>query len=320
MAPKSKQHWENAFSVLDPQINAAGVHTWPFDPSFAVDVRFFVFDRHHNIRQNRHDYFEIFYVAHGETVCRVQNRTFPLRAGDLAVVSSTQYHTMDPPASCAKHTAVRAAALYFLPELIRASEKNGDDVEYLMPFLVQDANFTHVIKARTGLPAEIFDLMKRINRELPADSQRARLAVKTYLKMVLMLLVNHYAAHRGTVEVFDRKQRAIEQLRPLFEYLTAHYDEPLTVQRAAETVGRSKSDFMRFFKQVTGQSFVNYVNHFRIAKAQELLMSGNRTIAEVSQAVGFCDQSYFGSVFRKFVKMTPRHYQQQCAASSEKNN
>lgn len=308
MAPNNKIHWENAFSVLDPQINAEGVHVWPFDSSFAVDVRFFLFDKRHNIRMNRHDYFEIFYVHSGETICRIQNRSFPISAGDLVVISSTQYHTMYPPIERDARTTVKAAALYFLPELIRAVETNGDDAEYLMPFLVQDAGFSHIIKAETGIPNQVFDLIKRINTELPTASTRARLAVKTYLKMVLILLVNHYAEYQGTGEIFNRKQRAIEHLRPIFEFLEDHYGEPITVRTAAATVGRSKSDFMRFFKQVTGQSFVAYLNHFRIAKAQELLANTDKSISEVSQEVGFCDQSYFGLMFRKLTHMTPLHY------------
>ena len=308
MALHNKVHWENAFSVLDPQINAEGVHVWPFDPSLPVDVRFFVFDKRHNIRMNRHDYFEIFYIHSGETSCRVQSRSFPIGAGDLVVISSTQYHTMYPPVEREARTAVKAAVLYFLPELIRGAETSGDDAEYLMPFLVQDAGFPHIIKAETGIPNQVFDFIKRINAELPAEDARARLTIKTYLKMVLILLVNHYAEYQGTVEIFNRKQRAIEHLRPLFDFLEEHYGEAITVQTAAAIVGRSKSDFMRFFKQVTGQSFVAYLNHFRIAKAQELLAKTDKSISEVSQDVGFCDQSYFGLMFRKLMHTTPLHY------------
>lgn len=322
MVKRTKLRWENAFSVIDPQINAEGIHLWPFDPSFAVDVRFYAYDKRHSIRMNRHDYFEVFYVHSGEMVCRIQDRKFHAGAGDLVVISSTQYHTMHPPLKPSRaRQPLRAAALYFLPDLIRAApgETNGEAAEYLLPFLVQGADFPHVIKSQTGIPQQVFDLTKRIAGELPASSDRARLAVKTYLKMILILLVNHYAAYRGTVEIFDRKRRAIERLRPLFEFLEARYDGPLTVQEAAAVVGRSKSDFMRLFKQVTGQSFINYVNHLRVAKAQELLSSSDLTISEVSQAVGFCDQSYFGSVFRKLVHMTPRqfkHHSQRAAGGS----
>jgi AraC-like DNA-binding protein len=71
---------------------------------------------------------------------------------------------------------------------------------------------------------------------------------------------------------------------------------------------------MRFFKQVTGQSFINYLTHFRVAKAEELLAHTDCAIAEVSQAVGFCDQSYFSLVFRKLTQMTPLQYKKRFGA------
>ena len=137
---------------------------------------------------------------------------------------------------------------------------------------------------------------------------RARLSIKTYLMMILVKLLNHYTVYRGNGEVFDVQQRRLERLRPLFNFLDQHFSEPIALGEAAAIVNMSQSHFLHFFKRVTGQSFVNYLNQFRVARAQALLASSEKTIAEVSQEVGFCDQSYFGQVFRKFLPMTPREY------------
>jgi AraC family transcriptional regulator, transcriptional activator of pobA len=310
-----KINWENAYSLIDPQINAEGLHVWPFDPAFPLDVRFYVWDKRHHIRMNRHDYFELFYLQSGELTCRIQDREFSMHKGDLAVISSMQYHTMLWPTTSKSSSQIKVATLYFMPDLIRATDATGEDVEYLMPFLLQDANFAHVVKSDTGLPAQVFDLINRMQTDLPAQSTRARLTVKTYLKMILVYLVNYYADQQGTVETFNRKQRALDQLRPLFNFLEANFGEQILVTNAAEMVNMSPSHFMRFFKQVTGQSFISYLNHFRIAKAELLLATTDLSVSEVSQAVGFCDQSYFGLVFRRFAKMTPAQYKKIYASS-----
>jgi two-component system response regulator YesN len=59
---------------------------------------------------------------------------------------------------------------------------------------------------------------------------------------------------------------------------------------------------------MTGQPLIAHVNRLRVAKAQQLLARTDKTIAMVSQEVGFCDQSYFGLIFRRLVGMTPREY------------
>jgi len=102
--------------------------------------------------------------------------------------------------SCGSAPA-KAAILAFLPELIRGTESIGDDIRYLMPFLAQDEQFPHVIPAQTGIPRQVFDLLSRASAELPAAIHRGCLSVKIYLKMILVLLVNHYAGFRGSEEV-----------------------------------------------------------------------------------------------------------------------
>ncbi len=300
--------WEDAYSAVAPQINAEGLLVWPLDPSFPVNVRFYNYDGRRDFRMCRHDYFEVFYAYSGEIVFQLHDRLFPIKQGDLIIINSTQYHTVHPPPNQATCPTLNAGLLYFMPEVIRAAEGRGEDMEYLMPFLKQDADFPHVITSQTGIPAQIFDLMEQISFELSSASNRARLSVKTYLKMILIKLVNHYAAYQGTDDIFDRKHGSIERLRPLFNYLDEHYSEPIPLEEAAALVAMSKSHFLHFFKQVTGLSFVNYLNQFRVARAQALLASTDKSIAEVSQEVGFCDQSYFGQVFRKLLGMTPREY------------
>jgi AraC-like DNA-binding protein len=60
---------------------------------------------------------------------------------------------------------------------------------------------------------------------------------------------------------------------------------------------------------VTGQPFIAHLNQFRIAKAQFLLAATDRSIADIGHEVGFCNQSYFGLVFRRVTHLSPREYQ-----------
>jgi AraC-like DNA-binding protein len=144
--------------------------------------------------------------------------------------------------------------------------------------------------------------------ELPAKSPRARLALRTYLKMLLMLLVNQFSSYAGTVETFQRQQRALDRLRSLFSYLGENCGNEIQVREAARICGMSESHFMSFFKQVTGLSFMRYLNQYRIERSQALLVNSDESMSSISQEMGFCDQSYFGAVFRRLVGMTPAAY------------
>ena len=70
---------------------------------------------------------------------------------------------------------------------------------------------------------------------------------------------------------------------------------------------------------MTGLSFVTYINHYRIERAQALLTKTDQSIADISQQVGYCDQSYFGVIFRRTVGMTPVTYRRRIWASNDSN-
>jgi len=298
-----KTSYRDHFDLVEPQINAEGVHTWSFDAPCPVDVLFLTVDDRHRVRMNRHGYFEVLYLCSGSANCHIQDRLLPFNEGDLAIIGSTLYHRIE----CQSSSPVTIAALFFEPDLIRC-DGASDSAEYLTPFLLQDQDFPHVIPGETGVPRQVLDLMLRIRPEIPAASARGRLAVKTYLKMLLMLLVNQYAPYAGTVETYKRQQQNLERLRPLFRHLGENCGDSIQVREAARICGISESHFMSLFKRVTGLSFVTYFNHFRIERAQALLAKTDESMASISQQVGFCDQSYFGTVFRRIVGMTPATY------------
>ncbi len=297
---------EDHFHTVDPHVNAKGIHVWPFDPSFPVDVRYLTNGRTPNVRMNRHDYFEVLYLMSGTAKLRVQDRFLDFHPGDLSIVGSTLYHRLEP----SENVRFRVAALFFLPEVIMG-DGGPDSIEYLTPFLLQDAQFPHIIPAQTGIPSKIAELMLSIHNELPSNAPLARLAAKTYLKTILLLLAQRHSSYPGTVRIFERQQRALAHLQPLFCYVESHYADQIRVGNAAKICRMSVSHFMDFFKKSTGQSFIYYLNSYRVERAQELLANTDFALAEIGQMVGFCDQSYFGMVFRRLIGMTPSGYRKQ---------
>jgi AraC-like DNA-binding protein/mannose-6-phosphate isomerase-like protein (cupin superfamily) len=297
-----KRSCRDHFELVEPGINAEGIHSWPFDPSCPVDVLFLTVNDN-RVRMNRHSYFEVLYLCSGSANCHIQDRFLSFNEGDLAIIGSTLYHRIE----CQSSSPLTIAAMFFDPDIIRC-DGASDSTEYLTPFLLQDSDFPHIVPAETGVPRQVLDMMLRIRAEQPAASPRSRLALKTYLKMLLMSLVNQYAPYAGTVETFQRQQQALDRLHPIFQYLGENCGECIQVGQAARICGMSESHFMSVFKRVTGLSFVTYINHYRIDRAQALLAGTDQRIADISQQVGFCDQSYFGMVFRRIVGMTPVTY------------
>lgn len=297
--------WESALRVIEPQITTSGLHVWPFEPSFPVDVRFFLLNRKHDIPMHRPDHLEVIYIESGEVVYQSQRRECLLRKGDIVVASDKAFHRVR---KGPESDTQRGAVLLFLPGLLCAADSSGEGVKYLVPFTLSEWESPKVVHGMTKLSVQIFDLMQRIAEDLPRASDWSRLAIKTYLKMILILLADHFLNERATLPLSLTLKECSRRLDPVFELVENSYFSPLSVQDAADVAGLSRWHFMRLFKRIVRQTFANYLQEFRISKAQEMLVSTEKSIVDVSLETGFCDQSYFGMVFRKFTHMTPLTY------------
>lgn len=297
--------WQSVDSFVDRQITAEKFHVWPFAHPYPIDVRFLILDRRHDVPMHRPDHLEVVLFESGELGYEVEDRTCTVHKNDIIVVGDRIRHRCLPLEQTQR--AARSVVLSFLPNLIHSGVPLSDDLQYFLPFTLP-ASFMNVIPAGTGMAREIFDFIERIRTELPGDSERSRLAIKTYLKVILLALVNYYAELGATRETLYEQQNTVKRIAPVLEHIRQHYNEPIRVNDAARLCAMSDCCFMQSFKNITGQSFVAYLNHFRVARAQDLLETTDRAISDISLETGFCSQSYFGVIFRRIAGTTPLQY------------
>lgn len=91
-------------------------------------------------------------------------------------------------------------------------------------------------------------------------------------------------------------------------FLREHYAEPITLAELAKASGLSEKYFGEYFKNVTGQPPVRYLNEYRVERAAEQLVSEDKTVTEIALGCGFNDLSYFIKSFRKQYGASPSSY------------
>ncbi|MDD4593040.1 MAG: ATP-binding protein [Parabacteroides sp.] len=77
----------------------------------------------------------------------------------------------------------------------------------------------------------------------------------------------------------------------------------------ADKMAMSISQLSRKINGITGYSTISYVLQLKLNKARRMLSDDNIPVAEVSDACGFYDASYFSRVFKKEFGVSPSHYQ-----------
>jgi len=94
-------------------------------------------------------------------------------------------------------------------------------------------------------------------------------------------------------------------------FMEQHVREALTRDSVARAVGLSPSHFSRLIREKKGRTFTDLLNQYRIERACKLLVRSTHTLAEIASETGFCDQSYFSKVFRRYKGLTPAGFREQ---------
>lgn len=117
----------------------------------------------------------------------------------------------------------------------------------------------------------------------------------------------------------DAGQPTLACLRRVFDYLHNHYAEGIRVhtlaERAAVSVKQLEQHFRRLYQLTPQQMLVK----LRIESAMRLLR-GSDSVAAISHACGFADQSAFARQFKATVGMTPRDYRNAVTAGGGVDN
>lgn len=90
-------------------------------------------------------------------------------------------------------------------------------------------------------------------------------------------------------------------------YLRENLGEKMTVEKIADRFFVSPSRIKKLFLKYSGLGVISYFNNMKILEAQILLREGS-SASEVAERLGFSNQFYFSSVFKKITGMTPSEY------------
>ncbi|RED54411.1 AraC family transcriptional regulator [Cohnella lupini] len=93
------------------------------------------------------------------------------------------------------------------------------------------------------------------------------------------------------------------------EYIHKNYqDLSLSLPSIAAMMKISSRNLSKIYKQATNLSIPDLINGVRLTKAAELLIEEDLSVYEVVQKVGFTNETYFFSLFKKKYKVTPKEY------------
>ncbi|WP_408007656.1 helix-turn-helix domain-containing protein [Pseudalkalibacillus sp. A8] len=99
---------------------------------------------------------------------------------------------------------------------------------------------------------------------------------------------------------------AKEQIvRRMQEYILYNFRRNITIDELASIVDVTPNYVTILFKEVIGVTPIQYLHQIRINTAWDLMTDTDMTIREVAEYLGYCDQSYFNRMFKKWMGTAP---------------
>jgi AraC-like DNA-binding protein/mannose-6-phosphate isomerase-like protein (cupin superfamily) len=98
------------------------------------------------------------------------------------------------------------------------------------------------------------------------------------------------------------------RIRTAIDFINAHYQENISLQKISEECNFSPNAFCRWFKQNMGYTFVDYVNKVRLTHVCQLLISTDFPIAQIASQSGFDNISTFNRLFQQKLNTSPSKY------------
>lgn len=92
-------------------------------------------------------------------------------------------------------------------------------------------------------------------------------------------------------------------------YVQTHLST-VSLLNAADHMQMNPAYLSRYFKEKTGENFVDYCKTVKLEKARQLLRETNMKIYEIANELGHTNAQHFGTVFRENEGMTPLEYRQ----------
>ena len=111
----------------------------------------------------------------------------------------------------------------------------------------------------------------------------------------------------NNTEQFTYNSRRIEKT---FEYMNQNFDRPITLGEVARLANMSEVSFSRFFRQRTGNTFIDSLTEIRLGHASRMLIDTTQSIAELAYNCGFNNISNFNRIFKKKKGCTPKEFRE----------
>lgn len=250
-----------------------------------------------------HEHMEIIYFVKGSAVFDIGGISNETSPGDLLFVHSGELHT----GYAVNNMDVDYYAIVFNKSLLGAD--SGDPLygPLVLPFMEGHKRFPLHLRSGDEAYTAFAELIHRIIDEFEHKLPGYEISIRSHLQLLITVALRWmdqantpHRSHRTNLSLLHAKH-----FEHLFAFIREEYRRPISLEEAAHVTNMSLHHFCKTFKKLTGRTFVEYVNLFRVNEAEKLLRTEGISVTEAAEQVGFNSINYFTRTFKQFKYYSP---------------
>ena len=245
-------------------------------------------------RRHYHDNYEIFLMVDGERNLFFDNKKYLIEKGSLFVVEPFLPHGTTSTANpIFKRYVLNLAPQEFSPIL------SPREIDVL---------FNRISTCALSLNEEDFGIAEFYFREIDRHKREDKPISEKIARMIaiqLMELISREATSRNTVKLESSTKKNEVPIMQALRYINLHFNEAITLDFISEYAHMSKSNFCLVFKNVMGETFIDYLNTLRVAQVHKLLITTNLQLGAIAEQTGFASVDYLTRMFKRVHGCSP---------------
>lgn len=238
-----------------------------------------------------HDAIEIICMQKGTLRVTVENTVYDLGANQCIMISPNAIHS----SLC---SAPNQAIVFQIPQAF--VEKFVPNAKALK-FGLKDPADTLIEQSKVDMFKETLEKMQFL---MDCQPDGAVLKFNSLLFEVLFQLYHNFSTPVVEADM-TRRQKNLEKLKPILEYIAENYNRPISLEEIAGIAMFEPKYFCRFFKKYMGTTFLEYQNEIRLSKIYQDVISTKLTISEILEKHGFTNYKLFRKMFYSHFNATP---------------
>ncbi|MHC1695841.1 MAG: AraC family transcriptional regulator [Eubacteriales bacterium] len=249
-----------------------------------------------------HNYIEIVYTVSGESAVNIGSIVDRIGAGDIVIINSKETHSF----KSLEGKRLYQIVLKFDPNILHIAGDSAVEYKYIYPLLLLN-DYKRIFTKDTVKQTEIPQVMSKLLDEFNEKPYAFEISLHMYTLRVFLWFL--YEWKKENFLIYDtHRLNIIRKFNEVFTYVSKNLDKKISTERAAKMCNMSYGYFCRSFKETTGNTFSEYLNHMKISRAQQLLVTTDLNITQISEQVGFTSVNYFIRKFRETAKIKPMKF------------